>query len=476
MQPRNPRPILAELENPAAYASELALLSRRHAHVGRRPWQQAGLELADLGPRSQALIAKELARSVPRGEYRFAPSVARVSQVGGKERVLYRANITDTAVIGVVAKALRRLSEPLVSSRVYSYRPKRSSLEAVRDFASFVRAHRSGIADPRSRGLHVLRRDVTRYGESIPVDDESPLWPILSEVFAHWGIPAESPFAVLTRASVRPLIESERGPQNLDRGVPTGSAIQPVICNLYLGELDRSFAHIQGGFYARFGDDILFAHADAHAFSEAEQTADALVSALGLSFKAEKSKNLYFNAAGRSFGANRGSAFVEYLGLRLHFSGAIGLPTAKARRLLREITRRIDNAMRINEPRIDNALHTDKVPRIANEHDAARLELLCGAAARSLDPKSSLSQVMVPLLAHAVDARDQLAHLDYLIALRIAERLAQRRGVKAFRKVSYRSLRRAGLPSLLAARNARHARNAHHAHTPTTDRPARNTR
>ena len=101
MQPRNPRPILAELENPAAYASELALLSRRHAHVGRRPWQQAGLELADLGPRSQALIAKELARSVPRGEYRFAPSVARVSQVGGKERVLYRANITDTAVIGV---------------------------------------------------------------------------------------------------------------------------------------------------------------------------------------------------------------------------------------------------------------------------------------------------------------------------------------------------------------------------------------
>jgi hypothetical protein len=437
MQPGDPRSILAELANPAAYAAELASLGERHAEVGRRQWQQSGVELREIGPSSRALLAKELAKTVVSGDYRFSPSVARTAHVGGKARVLYRGSITDAAVVGVVAKALRRLVEPMLSRTVYSYRRGRSSLEAVRDFAAFLREHAITRPDPRERGLHVMRRDVARYGESIPVHDASPLWPQLDAVFAHWGIAEKEPLVLLTRAAVRPLIAGDQGEHYLERGVPTGSSIQPVICNLYLNALDHQLAAIDGGFYARFGDDIVFAHADAEAAASARNAADSIVTAHELAFKAEKSKDIYFNAAGRSSGEFAGTAFIEYLGLRLSFAGAVGLPTPKARRLLRELTRRFDNCVRL----------------IRDIETPEALELLCNTAKASLDPRSPLAQTLVPILAHAVDDRGQLRHLDYLLALALVRRLSRRRGVRAFREVPYATLRRAGLPSLLNARN-----------------------
>jgi hypothetical protein len=437
MQPGDPRPILVELANPAAYAAELVTISERHSVVGRRPWQQGGLELRELGPSSRALLAKELAKTVVSGDYRFSPSVARTAHIGGKARVLYRASITDAAVVGVVAKALRRLVEPLLSRSVYSYRRGRSSLEAVRDFSTFLREHAKTRPDPRQRGLYVMRRDVARYGESIPVHDASPLWPQLAAVFAHWNIAEQEPLVVLTRAAVRPLIAGDDGGHYLERGVPTGSSIQPVICNLYLSALDRKLAASDGGFYARFGDDILFAHADAEAAASARSAAESIVTAHELAFKAEKSKDVYFNAAGRRSAGFAGTAFIEYLGLRLSFAGAVGLPTPKARRLLRELTRRFDNGVRLAG---DVAM-------------PEALEMLCGIAKTSLDLRSPLAQKLVPILAHAVDDRGQLRHLDYLLALALAQRLSRHRGVRAFRKVPYAALRRAGLPSLLRVRN-----------------------
>ncbi|MFZ5897086.1 MAG: reverse transcriptase domain-containing protein [Myxococcota bacterium] len=439
MQPPNPHAILHELENPAAYAAELDVLACRHGSGQRRVWQQEGLELSELSPSSRRQLAKALARSVPRGEYRLGPSNARSAFLGGKARTLYRASITDTAVVAVLAKLLRRVVDPLLSERVYSYRPGRSSLEAVRDFADFLRDHRQAIADPRARGLFVLRRDVARYGESIPVDPESPLWSMLDKVFAHWGIGAQEPIAALTRAAVRPSIASEAGAYQLERGVPTGSAIQPVICNLYLSQLDAALGGVRGSFYARFGDDIVFAHADADVAKRARDTADDVVGTLKLAFKAEKSRDFFFNAAGRHSAGLPGAAQLEYLGLRLHFSGAVGLTSAKARRLLREVTRRLDNDLRLT--------------RALSREEA--LESMCHTASESLDPRRPLAQVMVPLVNHAVDDRGQLRQLDYLVALRIAERDSGQRGVRAFRHVSYQSLRAAGLRSLLVARNRR---------------------
>ncbi|HWA76674.1 MAG TPA: reverse transcriptase domain-containing protein [Polyangiaceae bacterium] len=438
----NPLLVLRDLAEPRVYERELKALVKRHAEPGRKPWSQSGLLLADWDPGLCARIAKQLARDVPRGDYRFGVFTGQRAVIGGKERTLYRATITDAVVSAVLARSLRALSEPALSSRVYSYRPGRSALLGVRDFAAFVRAHREAIADPRARGLFVLRRDVARYGESIPVDEASPLWPLLAELWQASGISASHPFAQLTEQAIRPLIKSDDGgAHRLERGVPTGSPIQPVICNLYLSELDRSLESLGGGFYARYGDDILFAHANQEIATEASARIERSLASLGLSLKAEKVVNYYFTGCGRSAGTAVGTTFIEYLGLRVAFTGAVGLPTHKARRLLRNLWRRAENTKSLSAA------------------DGARsLDVVCGAVRAALDVRQPVAEPLASHLRSAVDDRAQLRHLDYLLALGIARRLAGKRGVRAFRKVSYASLRRSGLPSLIQQRNFRRER------------------
>jgi hypothetical protein len=444
MSPAAPPSVLRDLAEPRVYERELKALVKRHAEPGRKPWSQAGLLLADWDPGLCSQIAKELARAVPRGEYCFGVFTGQRAVIGGKERTLYRATITDAVVSAVLARVLRALSDPALSSRVYSYRLGRSALQGVRDFAEFVRAHRAAVVDPRQRGLYVVRRDVARYGESIPVGSDSALWPLLAELWQTSGIAPNHPFAKLCEEAVRPRISAENGAAHrLERGVPTGSPIQPVICNLYLSELDRSLESLNEGFYARYGDDILFAHQDRELSAEASARIERSLSALGLSLKAEKVLNYYFTGCGRSASAAQGTTFIEYLGLRVAFSGAVGLPTLKARRLLRNLLRRAEN-----------------VQSLAGAEGVSSLDTVCGAVRAALDVRQGVAEPLASHVRSAVDDRAQLRHLDYLLALGIARRLAGQRGVRAFRKVSYRSLRRSGLPSLTKQRNFRRKKGA----------------
>lgn len=209
------------------------------------------------------------------------------------------------------------------------------------------------------------------------------------------------------------------------------------MCNLYLSELDRGLESIPGGFYARYGDDILFAHPHPDIAAEASARIERTVAALGLTIKTEKALNYYFTGCGRKASTARGTTFIEYLGLRVAFTGAIGLPTRKARHLLRNLWLRADNAQR---------LAGSEAPSPAT---------LCAAVRAAIDVRTGVAEPLASHLRRTVDDRGQLRHLDYLLALGVAQRLSKQRGVRAFRKVSYRDLRRAGLPSLIAQRNSR---------------------
>ena len=88
--------------------------------------------------------------------------------------------------------------------------------------------------------------------------------------------------------------------------------------------------------------------------------------------------------------------------------------------------------------------------------DEEQMRTVCQAVARALDPSCRISDPLSATLRYVVTDRCQLRQLDYVVALAVAEALSGRRGPRAFRNVPYRSLReRAGLPSLVTARNAR---------------------
>jgi hypothetical protein len=213
-----------------------------------------------------------------------------------------------------------------------------------------------------------------------------------------------------------------------------------VVNNLYLGSVDEALSAIPGLFYSRFGDDLMLVHEAPPALRQASDALSRGCEALGLTLNPEKTKTLYLTVPGRSsaqWPEATPASFVTYLGARLSLNGNLGLADDKARRVLRELRRRVTNT---------NAF-------VKASPLEARMSALVTVVRDALDPSSGVEDPKAAPLRGVVDDRGQLKQLDYLVALSVAEALSGLRGPRAFRKVSYRRLRQAGLPSLVDHRN-----------------------
>jgi Reverse transcriptase (RNA-dependent DNA polymerase) len=434
------------LADPRRYEREIERLHQKHLFSGRLyELEQEGVSLARLIQR-RSKAAKVLARSVGRGEYRLQPGVVREIEVERKVRVVVAYNLTDTIVTSAVSTLIEEATTPLLSDSLYSYRPGVSWLDPSANFAAYVRAHRRSRPDPRTRGLYVLRRDVDSYTDSIPVAPSSRVWQMVREGLEAAGkTPVDDEAWLLVEQTIRPeLHELGGGLAMRIRGVPTGQPISCVLFNLYLNGLDHALTAIPGGFYARYSDDLLFAHPDADTATHAAATIDALVRELDLTIKDEKAENLYLTGAGRSSDAweeTRGTTSVQFVGTTVSGSGTVALNRKKLRRVLRELERR--------------ALRSAASVRRANGSDAGRA--VCSVINQALEETPGpVQQASASLIRRAVTDRNQLAQIDYWLARMAVKAVTGDGGVRAFRRVPYRKVREEwGLVSLQHARNSR---------------------
>ena len=407
-----------------------------------RQWDEP---LGDLLARRDA-VARELARTVRRGRYRLGPVRAERVVFADKPRVLHRFGWIDHAVLAVLARGLSRLAEPELSTGLHSYRRGHSVGTAIAQLTDFIAAHRRS-RNKRDRGLYVVRRDVRAYGESIPTEPASHLWNAFASVLARLPAGQRAIALDLLQQALRPTIEATDGTLvTMTCGTPTGSPLQPLVNNLYLARLDHTLGAQPDGLFVRFGDDMLLAHPDADVAQHMAQLLRTQLQVLGLSPSEAKRGDLYVTHCGRpsaAWPAARGGSCIEYLGLRVDFGGTVALKPRRVRTLLADLRHRWDNT--------EAAASGLALPQ--------RRALLCGVTSRALDPRVRLASAMAPALVAVVSDRAQLKQLDYTIALALAERLSGRRGVRAFRDVSHRSLRDAGLASLVVARNGHPVRN-----------------
>jgi hypothetical protein len=436
------RSVIDDMSRPAPYERELRRLCQK-ARPGHTRGQ-AGVPLVVLGQHARE-VARHLAQAVARGTYRGDPVVVRRRMVKGKERLLYTPPLLDTVVQRVAAGHLHRLVLMTLSPRVFSYQEGRSSWQALAELGAYLAEHRRVRARPKDRGLFVIQRDIKAYTDNIPVASWSPLWPMLRASCEHAGAAGGARLFELLRGMLRPeVIAEEGGLLCRITGVPTGTPPMPPVSNLYLSPADELLQRIPGAFYARFGDDILFAHPDAQVAREAAAGLDRIIGELHLTSSGKRPAQVYFTGPGRPSSAwpeCHASSQLEYLGCRVGFLGRTSLSRRKLRELLADLRQRIRRTAAL----------------LAGDSGAQseRLSTLCAVVNRMLDPNDAQSTAAAGLLRVVLNDRSQLEQLDYRIALTIAETASGWRGPRAFRDVPYRTLRRdAGLRSLVAARNA----------------------
>jgi hypothetical protein len=429
---RRPRrdPLALALGDHRRYERQIDRLHQRHLIDGRlHRLTHEGVSLSSVALH-RGRVARLLADAVSTGAYELQPAVLHTIRVGGKERVVFSYPVLDLVVHRVVGELLGERVEPTLSPAVSSYRAGVSWWTGVTAFAAWVRAHHDARPDPRDRGVYVLRRDIDAYTDSIPLDAHSPLW---SQVTTALGGPdlTSSPAWPLVEEVLRPLVRLSDGALAARvRGVATGQPISVVCFNLYLRDLDHEVAAVPGGFYARYSDDLLFAHPDPDVAREVDALLEARVAALRLRFNARKRRDLYLTGAGRASAAwpdARGTTQTTFLGMRVGLDGTVALGERKVRVLLREAERRARNTARA----------------MREADDERRGHAVAAVVNRLLDPdEPALGGAPAPLLARAVTDRSQLDWIDHALARVVASAVTGDPGAAAFRQAPYRRIRR----------------------------------
>ena len=187
-----------------------------------------------------------------------------------KKRVVYIYPPAENTVLKLLTWLMLRKYDGLFADGLYSFRPGRTAKDAVR---KLTRMRNAG-------SLWAYKADIHNYFNSVPVPR---LIPMLRETLA------DDPklFDFLRRLLEEPEV-TERGQIITEqKGIMAGTPLASFYANLYLKDLDETFAR-EGIPYARYSDDVIvFADSGEEVMQRAETIRKRLADA-GLEVNPDK--------------------------------------------------------------------------------------------------------------------------------------------------------------------------------------------
>lgn len=228
---------------------------------------------------NRASVIKIIIDEIKRDDFSF-DAIKHSVIVTDKARDIYIAAWPERVLMLALGQILTRRLAPMISKHVYSFQKGRGPHEAVRAATDFIRSQ-------RKRPLYVLKRDISKYGDSIPQPKLFAALEIATDI-------RKSPlFYKLLKAAVRAPFrnKNDEAAASLCVGIPSGSPLVPPLENFYLSPLDRKLGDIDNTFYGRYGDDIIFITPDRHIADWAMDEINKTVSNLGLEIKPQKMTN-----------------------------------------------------------------------------------------------------------------------------------------------------------------------------------------
>jgi group II intron reverse transcriptase/maturase len=228
------------------------------------------------------------------GSY-FPPPVKAVEipKAGGKVRVLGVPTVADRIAQTAVAMMLEPLVEPMFHQDSYGYRPGRSALDAV----AACRARCWGQA-------WVVDLDIQAFFDTVPHE------PILLAVGKHTDLPWV--LLYVQRWLTAPVQHPDATLIERDRGTPQGSAISPLLTNLFMHyAFDAWMAATQPMIrFERYCDDVIV-----HCVSEKQalyirRSIKERLARFGLVLHPEKTKIVFCAQEGRARPPQQGVEFT----------------------------------------------------------------------------------------------------------------------------------------------------------------------
>ncbi len=174
-----------------------------------------GVEFHNLGRREVAILAREAAKAIRRGDYRPGPTrKVAIPKGGGSTRILSVGNIADRVVGAALAAALTPTFERTFSARSHGFRPGRGTWGLLADLEATLASEPSTI---------LAIDDVKRAFDNVPI---AYLLEAISEHVHDSGL-------------LRLVEEVSRGGEDRHRasGIAQGCPLSPLALNVVLHRL-----------------------------------------------------------------------------------------------------------------------------------------------------------------------------------------------------------------------------------------------
>lgn len=200
-----------------------------------------------------------------------------------KMRALCVPTVRDRVLQTAVHLVTRPIFEAELEACSYAYREGRSVRDAVRR-----------VDELRRQGYHwVVDADIVSFFDNIPHErllarlERLPLDPYVRTLFERW---------------IRVEIYEGQCIYRLERGIPQGSVVSPMLANLFLDELDENLA-LFGQKLVRYADDFLILCKSPEQAAEALELTDYLLGELELRLHPEKTRMINFEQGFKFLGA-----------------------------------------------------------------------------------------------------------------------------------------------------------------------------
>ncbi|WP_294413041.1 reverse transcriptase/maturase family protein [uncultured Ruminococcus sp.] len=162
-----------------------------------------------------------------------------------KKRVVYTYPDAENMVLKLLTYLLLRKYDGLFSTGLYSFRPNKTAKDAIRQLTR----------TPHIREMYSYKADISNYFNSVPVER---LLPMLKKVLSD----DEELYAFLSSLLTEPRVIDGNKVIIEEKGIMAGTPLSAFYADLYLMELDHTFAE-KNIPYGRYSDDvILFAETE----------------------------------------------------------------------------------------------------------------------------------------------------------------------------------------------------------------------